>query len=102
MTTRRWSLPTCRVQACRRAWPALLAAVTRAGHAATNGVPHGILSSGRPVGEQTTAVAAWPSRPPTYFATKKPGALAADAGMGVRALSRGTFSLTPTLAARRA
>ena len=45
-----------------------------------------------------TAVAAWPSRSPTYFATKKPGALAADAGMGVRALSRGTFSLTPTLA----
>jgi hypothetical protein len=63
MTTRRWSPPTCRVQACRRAWPALLEAVTRAGHAATNGVPHGILSSGRPVGEQTSAVEAFEDAP---------------------------------------
>lgn len=45
------------------AWPALLGVVTRAGHAATNGVPHGILSSGRPVGEQTSAVEAFEDAP---------------------------------------
>jgi MFS family permease len=43
-------------------------------------------------------VAARPSRPPTDFATKKPGADAAGAGMGVRALTSGTLSRTTTLA----
>ncbi len=38
-------------------------------------------------------MAALPSRPPTYFATKKPGA---DAGTGVRALTRRTLSRTTT------
>jgi len=43
-------------------------------------------------------VAARPSRPPTDFATKKPGADAAGAGMGFRALTSGTLSRTTTLA----
>jgi Major Facilitator Superfamily len=92
-------------------------AVTRVGHAAKKAVLHGILSLGRPVVEYTsavealedapsrkwcsserpTAVAVWPSRRPTCFATKKPGADAADAGMGVRALKRGTVPLTTSL-----
>src|SRR5258708_37793957 len=44
----------------------------------------------------SNAVAARPSRPPTDFATKKPGADAAGAGMG--ALTSGTLSRTTTLA----